>query len=115
MAIDVPDVIAKYLAATSTNDADLLVSCFSEDAVVIDDGKTVQGRAEIRAWRDEVSAAFEYTMEPISSTELDIPVADVRSYIIVATIAGNFPGSPVDLSYRFDLRDDLIAALVIAP
>ncbi len=34
--------------------------------------------------------------------------------LAVIHLEGNFPGSPVDLRYRFAMRDDLIASLVIA-
>jgi hypothetical protein len=37
------------------------------------------------------------------------------SYLVTTRVEGNFPGSPVELRYNFELRGDLIATLVIAP
>jgi hypothetical protein len=36
-------------------------------------------------------------------------------YAVTTRLEGNFPGSPVDLVYRFVLRDGLINGLEISP
>jgi hypothetical protein len=35
--------------------------------------------------------------------------------VVIASVAGNFPGSPVDLSYAFQLENGLILSLEITP
>jgi uncharacterized protein (TIGR02246 family) len=105
----VPAVVETYLLAAADGDLDALVGCFTEDAVVTDDGKTFRGRAEIRQWREDVAAAFEYTTTVVDST------ADAGGHLVVTEVAGNFPGSPVQLKFRFELAGDLISRLVIAP
>jgi hypothetical protein len=61
-------------------------------------------RDEIRAWREKLAAAFDYTVR-VLRTE--------GEYRVTAQVAGDFPGSPVELTYDFRLRDGLIAELVI--
>ncbi|MFI6763625.1 nuclear transport factor 2 family protein [Micromonospora sp. NPDC050417] len=110
MSVPVPPAVTGYFAATENGDRDALVASFAEDAVVLDEGRTHRGRAEIRQWRDEVATAYEYTVEVLSA-EPDGP----DGYLVTARLEGNFPGNTVDLTFRFILRDNLIARLEIAP
>lgn len=105
----VPDVVDRYLRVAAGSDYDGIEACFTEDAEVADDGRTHHGRAAIRKWREDVAAAFEYTVEVTSAER------DGDDYVVVTTVAGSFPGSPVQLKYRFELVGDLIRRLVIAP
>lgn len=105
--MDLPDAIAKYLRAT---DADQAVACFTTDAEVVDEGTTRRGHDEIRQWRKETSAAYDYTV-----TVLDWDRTQESGYIVRTRVDGNFPGGTVELAYRFALRDDLIRTLRIAP
>lgn len=107
--MSVPDVVERYLRVAAGGDNDAVEACFTEDAEVTDDGRTHHGRAAIRQWREDVAAAFEYTVE-VTGTE-----RDGDDYLVVTTVAGSFPGSPVQLKYRFELVGDLIRRLVIAP
>ena len=36
---------------------------FAADAIVIDEGQTRRGTAEIRAWRENVASVYRYTTE----------------------------------------------------
>lgn len=110
MTPDVPDVIARYLGLAATGDLDALLGCFADDAVVTDEGETYRGRDAIRRWRETVASKFTYTVDVVDA---ESPAAD--DYVVTARLDGNFPGSPVDLRFRFGVRDGLIAALEIAP
>ncbi|WP_326557050.1 nuclear transport factor 2 family protein [Micromonospora sp. NBC_01796] len=110
MSVPVPGVVARYFEATDSGEKDALVACFTEDAVVVDEGRTWRGLAEIRQWRDEVATAYEYTVEILGAEP-----AGVDEYLVTARLEGNFPGNVVDLGFRFGLRDDLIDRLRIAP
>jgi hypothetical protein len=77
---------------------------------VLDDGRTYRGRAEIRGWREELASSFDYTVQVIDAVEIG-----ASHYLVTARVAGSFPGSPVDLRYRFTLVDGLIDRLEIAP
>ena len=39
--------------------------CFTEDAIVKDEGHTHHGRAAIKKWKEEASTKYEYTCEPL--------------------------------------------------
>jgi ketosteroid isomerase-like protein len=110
MTEPIPDAIDRYLTSADDGDLDTLVACFTEDAVVTDDGVTRHGRAEIRQWRDELASGFEYTVTVLASEP-----TGADTYLVTTRVAGNFPGSPVDLRYVFTMSGDLISELVIAP
>ena len=104
--IDLPPPIAAYFAADSS-DANAVARYFSESAVVIDEGREHRGRTAITRWKTEATAKYHYSSEPLA---VDVSGSDV---IVTARVAGDFPGSPVDLQYRFTLADAAIARLEI--
>lgn len=108
MAVSLPAPIARYFAADGTRGADV-ADCFTSDAVVVDERRTHRGREAIARWKSETSTQYQYTVEPIA---ID---ADGEALVVTAHLAGTFPGSPIDLRYRFTLADDAIARLEIAP
>jgi ketosteroid isomerase-like protein len=105
---DPPDAIADYYAASAAGDLDRLVSCFAPDALVVDEGRSYHGVAEIRAWREALASAFTYTLE-ITGMEQD----DAQTYVVTTHLEGDFPGGVVDLENRFTLDDGRIVGLVI--
>lgn len=109
MTIELPDVIAAYFSADKTGDARAISECFTSDAVVVDEGNTYAGREAIRQWMANASTQYTYTVEPFALEE------DGARSVVTSRLVGTFPGSPVDLRYRFVLRDDKIAELEIVP
>jgi hypothetical protein len=101
-----PNPIAAYFAADQ-HSADAIVRCFTTQAVVKDEGHTYTGLEAIKAWKAAASAAYTYTSEPFAMEQKD------SSCIVASRVTGNFPGSPVDLRYRFRLDRGLIASLEI--
>ena len=79
------------------------------NAVVRDEGRERQGKAAIREWMEEVNKKYQPTVE-VS----DVGETDDRT-IVTGRVAGNFPGSPVDLRYAFTLAGAKIARLDISP
>ena len=108
MNLDLPDPIARYFAADKRSDAASLAACFTPDGTVTDEGNTYAGRAAIRQWLANASTQYTYTVEPFALARHGAQI------VITARLAGNFPGSPVDLRYKFAIEGDLIAALEIA-
>jgi ketosteroid isomerase-like protein len=53
-----PRTIADYLTAHRTRDADTAITCFTNDAAVIDDGKTYHGTAGIHTWLDRSAGEY---------------------------------------------------------
>ena len=108
MTVTVPDVIVRYYELSARTDVDAFVSCFTDDAIVADQGRTYEGRAAIRAWREQQVAEFDYHAVP------DAVEDEVGGNVVVtAVVSGTFPGSPTRLRHRFTLRDGLIGALDI--
>ncbi|MBB6290659.1 SnoaL-like protein [Pseudomonas sp. SJZ103] len=103
--LNLPEPIAAYFAAGHNPDA--LARCFTAQAVMKDDGHTYTGIDAIKAFMAEASARYSATSVPFA---LD-PEGDFQC--VRADVTGNFPGSPVVLSYRFRLERGLIASLEI--
>ena len=109
MTLPLPKVIAGYSAADRKGEAQAISRCFAPDAVVIDEGNRYVGRDAIRQWMANASTQYQYTVEPFDLTE------DNGHVVVTSHLVGNFPGSPVDLRYRFVLDGDLISLLEIVP
>lgn len=105
-ALTLPDPIATYFAADQ-QEPDLLGRCFTAQAVVKDEGHKHVGLDAIKAWKAAASTRYRYTSEPFAIEQ------NSGGYIVSSHVAGNFPGSPVDLRYHFRLEGGLIASLEI--
>ena len=107
-SLNLPKPIAAYFIADK-GDGEAVSRCFTENAVVKDEGHTHKGRAAIKAWKTDASAKYKYTSEPFACEEKD------GTTVVTSHLVGNFPGSPVDLRYFFRLEGDKIASLEIIP
>lgn len=103
-----PETLDVYFAAQNTHDIDRLVACFAPDAKVRDEGEDIVGRDAIRAWKQKVRDKYHFTTEPLRHWQED------GSNLVRARVAGTFPGSPVELTYKFTLKDGMIAGLEVA-
>ena len=107
MTVELPGLVAEYFEAANTNDADRITACFATDARVSDERQDFVGRQAIRQWAVEARRKYSFKSEPfVREGDDDAPV--VRSHV-----TGNFPGSPVDLTYRFTLANGAITTLSI--
>jgi RNA polymerase sigma factor (sigma-70 family) len=97
-----------YFAADKTG-AEAVCQCFTEAAVVKDEGHTHQGRAAIKQWKTDASTKYQYTSEPFAYEQ------KAEKFIVTSRLTGNFPGSPVDLRFIFELEGAKIASLEILP
>src|SRR5258707_13178420 len=98
-SLSLPKPIAAYFAA-DRGDGEAVSQCFTDNAVVKDEGHTHKGRPAIREWKTDASAKYEYTCEPIACEQKE------GKTVVTSHLVGNFPGSPVDL--RFFLRQDRV-------
>ena len=108
MTLDLPQPVAAYFTA-DRSDSEAVAQCFTENAVVKDEGRTVKGRAAIKQWKEAASAKYHYTSEPSVCDRQDGKV------VVTSRLTGTFPGSPVNLRYLFKLRGDKIESLEIVP
>ncbi len=108
MTLTVSKNLDRYFAAQNAHDAEGMVACFTPDAKAKDEGREYAGRDEILGWKKETIAKYGISIEPLRISEND---GDTD---VVAKVAGNFPGSPAELTYRFGLNPDgLIRTLEI--
>jgi hypothetical protein len=108
MTLDLPGPVAAYFVA-DREDGEAVARCFTETAVVKDEGRTHCGRAAIQNWKEEASARYQYTSEPFACEQRDGTV------LVNSRLTGTFPGSPVNFRFLFVLESDKIASLEIIP
>jgi hypothetical protein len=97
------------LAGANAHDADACAVCFTDDAVVRDEGRDRAGVAAIREWSEEVSTKYRPTVSVLDIAEV------AGKTIVTGRVSGRFPGSPIDLRHMFTLKGDKIARLEITP
>jgi len=107
-SLNLPKPIAAYFIADEV-DGEAVSQCFTENAVVKDEGHTHNGRAAIKEWKVDVSTKYKYTCEPLACEEKD------GKTVVTCHLVGNFPGSPVDLRFFFELEGERIISLEIIP
>ncbi|WP_244931140.1 nuclear transport factor 2 family protein [Nocardioides sp. W7] len=86
-------LVASYFARALDPDRESYVALFSPDVVVEDDGRTWRGLDDVRRWRAYVPDVT-YTVRSVAGSE--------DRALAVAEVAGNFPGSPVELRFSFE-------------
>src|ERR1041385_5025179 len=107
MKTQLPEIIETYFHASNANDVEKLTSCFSSDAVVTDENETHRGTASIREWTVKVRRKYEFKTEVLRAVEKPDAI------VVTAKLSGTFPGSPVDLDFKFMLKDNQISSLEI--
>ena len=104
---DLPTPIAIYITAENSGDTEALAECFAENAVVRDEGKTIEGLAAIKQWKAETKKKYQHTVEPLTVAQKDGKI------IVTNRLTGSFPGSPIELEFAFMLDGDKIVSLQI--
>jgi SnoaL-like domain len=106
MTLNFAEPIAAYFA-TERSEPETVVRCFTNDAVVKDEGETYEALDAIRRWRQEAAAKYTFTCEPLRSAQAN------GKTIVTCRLEGTFPGSPIDLRFIFGLERGKIASLEI--
>ena len=97
---DTPDaatLVSTYFDRAVDPDREAYIALFADDVVVEDEGREHHGLDAVRRWRGEV---------PDVTYEVRELVAAGGAWEAVTTVAGSFPGSPVDLRHRFRFDPD---------
>ncbi|WP_433832315.1 nuclear transport factor 2 family protein [Actinoplanes sp. CA-015351] len=103
-----PATVRDFLAASTVHDADAASSFLVDDIVVVDQNETFRGRDEVHAFLRDAGAEFEYTTEQIGARRVDDD-----HWVVTLRLEGTFPGGVAELDYRFTLRGNRVAELVI--
>ena len=104
---NLPAAIAGYIAAANAGDIGAVAACFTEDAIVKDEGQERRGISAIVAWKEEVTLKYKPITQVIRAQTIN------GRHVVTASVSGDFPGSPVELKYGFTMDDDKIARLDI--
>jgi len=107
LSVTLPAPVVNFLAADKAKDSDVIARCFTDDALVHDEGKDYRGVNAIKAWSQGAFTKYEYVIEPLDATVTSETVK------LHARLSGNFPNSPVELDFIFTLANDKIAQLEI--
>ena len=103
--MNLPTVIAELIKTQNNFDSVAYANCFTETAVVFDEGKRHNGRKEIEKWIDEANKKYQATMKPLEYSETE--------HTLKTEVSGTFPGSPIMMTYHYEFKDGLIQSLKI--
>ena len=107
MTIKLPRTIEKYVDASNKHDVKSILACFSDDAVVHDEGETLHGKQAIEGWIAKTIEKYKFQFKPLSIKEDKVDV------VVTVEVSGTFDGSPVTLDYHFTIENEKIISLII--
>lgn len=110
-SLELPSPIACYFSGKEESDAEKTLGCFAEDAIVWDNGESLElkGIDQIRQWLTGTVAGYELTYQVTSIEERG------DEFVTGVVVSGKFPGSPYQFENWFKLRGDRILELSIDP
>lgn len=103
--MNLPKVVAELIKTQNNFDSTAYANCFTEIAVVFDEGKTHSGKTEIKNWIDKANKEYQATMKPIEYSE--------AVQTLKTEVSGTFPGSPIIMTYHYEFENGLIQSLRI--
>ena len=107
MTTKMHSTLERYFAATNKHDVAGMSADLADDAIVKDEGGEHRGVPAIREWMKETIRKYKFKLEP-----MNVARENDRTAVSV-TVSGDFPGSPITLSYWFKLEGQKIARLEI--
>jgi ketosteroid isomerase-like protein len=107
MTIALTGPVSAFFEAERAQDFEALARCFSDHAVVKDEGRTIEGPDAIKRWMKEAKAKFQHTAEPLAVSHRD------GTTVVIARVAGVFPNSPLEVEHAFTVEGGRIASLKI--
>jgi len=107
MALKLQRPLADFFSAANAHDVAAMNAAFTVDSIVKDEGREHCGLAAIREWMEETIQKYDLKVEPIESSQTD------RKTVVLVSISGTFPGSPITLPYEFTVQGQKIARMEI--
>ena len=107
MSVILPRVIEEYINASNAHDVKAILSCFSDHALVQDEGKDFQGKKLIEDWVVKTIEKYKFQFKPLSVK------AEEPEVVVTVEVSGTFAGSPVSPDYHFTIQGDKILSLAI--
>jgi hypothetical protein len=107
MKIKLPQTINKYVSASNKHDVKSILLCFSDKAVIRDEGQTLRGKKAIEGWLVKTIEKYKFHFKPLAAK------GSATKLIVAVEVSGSFDGSPVTLDYHFTIKSDKISSLTI--
>ncbi|WP_293304925.1 nuclear transport factor 2 family protein [Pedobacter sp. UBA5917] len=105
--MELPEVVARFIETQNNLDSKSYVECFTDAAIVHDEGKMHNGKEEIRQWIEHANSEYQSSMKPLNYEESG------ANGVLTSEVSGTFPGSPIVLQFHLGLKDDLIDSLKV--
>lgn len=105
--MNLPQVVKDLVNAQNNFNSTAFANCFSETATVFDEGKNYTGKKEIQNWIEKASKEYNAVMKPLGFG------GDAETGTLKTEVSGNFPGSPLVLTYNLEFKDNYIQSLNI--
>ncbi|MDQ0591797.1 ketosteroid isomerase-like protein [Chryseobacterium ginsenosidimutans] len=106
--MDLPIILKDLLKAQENFDSLSYSECFSDDAIVFDEGKTHKGKKEIKSWNEKTNEEYKTKLEAINLFNED------QIMVLTTKVSGTFDGSPIILKYKFKIENNKISELKIS-
>ncbi|RYF97065.1 MAG: nuclear transport factor 2 family protein [Chitinophagaceae bacterium] len=103
--MELPQVVSRFIETQHNYDSKAFADCFTESAIVHDEGKTHNGRTEIHQWIQHAMDTYKSELKPLNYEQSG------SSGVLTASVSGPFPGSPVKLNFNFGFKEKLIDSL----
>lgn len=105
--MELPQLIAQFVETQNNYDSKAYTTCFTDTAIVHDEGKTHTGKEKIRQWIEHANEQYKSFMQPLKYEESG------PNGLLTAEVSGTFPGSPIVLQFHMLLKNDLIDSLKV--
>jgi len=103
--MNLPKIVSELVRTQNNFDSVAYANCFSETAVVHDEGKTHHGKKEIEEWIADANKRYAATMELLDFHK------NGSTSILKVEVKGKFEGSPIALDYHLEISDGLIQSI----
>src|SRR5262245_2911213 len=105
MNAKLPQIINDYINASNAHDVKSILACFSDDAVVHDEGEELRGKGRIEGWILKTIEKYKFHFKPLRLKN------DASEIVVAIEVSGTFDGSPVSLDYHFATENGKISSL----
>jgi SnoaL-like domain len=107
MSIPLPSAVQDFFSGKNARDLPLALSGFAPDSVVKDEHHEYIGRDAIAEWLNASTARYDdqVTVQGIEADGTDV--------VVLGEVSGTFPGSPINLRFRFAMAEGKISQLAI--
>jgi uncharacterized protein (TIGR02246 family) len=107
MPLNLQHPVATFFESNNAHDAEALAALFAADARVHDENADHRGRDAIREWAEGTFRKYGTVLTPRQAKQ------EGDATVVTTGVAGTFPGSPIELSFRFVTDGEAIQELEI--